>query len=67
MTGAARVHVFRLHRGEDLRGGIEAYAAQHGIGAAAVASCAAACHAFAYAVQTAQPCTKGKDGLKSCR
>ena len=46
MTGAARVHVFRLHRGEDLRGGIEAYAAQHGIGAAAVASCAGCVSCF---------------------
>lgn len=33
-------HVFRLHPGDDLRGGIEAYAAEHSIRAAALTACA---------------------------
>ena len=32
-------HVFRLHRGDDLRISLERYAKQHDIGAAVIASC----------------------------
>lgn len=32
-------HVFRLHRGDDLRLALECYAREHNIGAAVIASC----------------------------
>ena len=34
-----RTHAFRLHRGDDLRAGIEAYAKAHALSAAVILSC----------------------------